>query len=579
MKDIPFHRPEYPLRHERVPRTDIFIDGEPVYILGRGAEREEEKPLQLSNIDVAGYLADFVKTAFGPQGLDKIIMAQEGKSIITYISNDAEMLFRKIPLQNPIAQFLAGAAVATSREVGDGTITSMILSGEILRNCGKLIERGIRPSIIQDGCIEVMKRVLQIIDQNAIQAQGDDEIVKQVVKTSLTSGCVLEFRDLIADMMVNLIKSIDNRHLEDVMRSIEVKNVVGGWMGDSRLVRGCAFYREPLNLDMPEKVENARIAILKGGLKIPERGRTRHLEHKGVIETTQRYGEFKKQRIQILKGIVDRVSSVGANVLFIEKGIDELIADYLVKSRILTIRRFPPPELERVVEATGARMVADINVLEESDLGEAEIVRLEKIKGEPWWFIEGCRNLKVNEFLLRGANSQMLGEAERAFKSMFKVLSVFYRDKRLAAGGGALEMEIASRLRGWMRSVSGKKQMIINAVADAFESIPSTLIKNSGIKPIDILPELRVKHSQGAVHTGYDVYERKVTDMIANNVLEPIQVKIQEVKTAFEAAYTILRIDDFILCRQLPKPEADYVKRMEGTAPDRVKKIKKEYGV
>ncbi|WP_455367899.1 thermosome subunit beta [[Eubacterium] cellulosolvens] len=571
--------PEAPLDHERVPQPDIYMDGAPVYILDKGALREKDKPVQLTNIDVAGYMADFVKTTLGPFGSDKLIIAQEGKSRILYLSNDAKMIFQKIPLQHPIAQFLAGAAVATSKEVGSGTVTSILLAGEILRKFSFLLEKGIHPTIIQDTCMKTMRKVLQLIEEHTIPMPDNEGIIKHIVKTSLTSGSVSVFYDLILDMILKILKTVNREDLESILADIEIKRVVGGWVGDSRLVMGCTFYREPTHPDMPQKVTDAKIAILKGGLKIPERGRTRHLDHNNTIETIHDIHAFREQRVQILKGIIDKVLSTGANTLFIEKGIDPLIMDYLVKSQILVIRRFPYPELERVARATGANIVSDIDLLEESDLGKAKNLSLEWIAGEPWWFIEDCESSEIIEILLRGTNTQLLGEVERAIKSMFKTLAVFYRDKRLVAGGGALEMEIAHSLRKWARNDSGKGQVIIDTIADAFEQIPSALIETTGLHPLDYIPTLRSKHADGFARTGFNVMKKKIENTFEHNIVDPAQVKIQVIKTAFEAVYTILRIDDFILCRQLPKPEADYARRMRGTSLQKMDEIKKDYGV
>jgi chaperonin GroEL (HSP60 family) len=479
-----------------------------------------------------------------------------------------------------LAQFLAGAAVATAKEVGGGTVTSIILAGEILRKCGALIKKGIHPTVIQEGCTETLDSVLKILDESAIPIDLEDrDIVRHVFETSLTSGSVSGFRDLMANMVLRITELVDRKDLGSALRNIEVKRVVGGWFGDSRLVRGCTFYREPTHADMPESVENAKIAILKGGLKIPERGRTRHLDHKVLIEDPHGYQEWTRQRIQLLKDMVDRIVSTGANVLLVEKGIDDAAICHLARRGLLTIRRFPPPELERVAEATGGAPVSDVETLEQKDLGEAKRVYLERIAGEPWWFLEDCRNPRIMELLLRGANTQLLGEAERAMKNAFKTLSVLYGDARITVGGGAVEMEIAQQLRERSRRIPAKKQLVVEAVADAFEAIACALIQTTGLDPLDVLPTLRAEHARGARRVGFDVHERRVKDMLVGRVVEPVGVKIQEITAAFEAAYTILRIDDFVVCRQLPKPEADYTRRVKGTAPRRVKEIREEYGL
>ncbi|WP_455367896.1 thermosome subunit beta [[Eubacterium] cellulosolvens] len=571
--------PEAPLDHERVPQPDIYVDGEPVYILDKGALREKDKPVQLTNIDIAGYMTDFVKTTLGPFGSDKLIIAQEGKSRILYLSNDAKMIFQKTPLQHPIAQFLAGAAVATQKEVGGGTVTSIILAGEILRKFGLLLEKGIHPTIIQDTCMRAMRKTLQLIEEHTILMPDNELTIKHLVKTSLTSGSVSVFDDLIFRMILKILKSVNREDLESALKEVEIKRVVGGWIGDSRLIMGCTFYREPTHPDMPQKVVDAKIAILKGGLKIPERGRTRHLDHNNAIETIQDFHAFREQRVKILKGIIDKVLSTGANTLFIEKGIDPLIVDYLVKSKILVIRRFPYPELERVARATGSSIVSDIDLLEKTDLGKAKNLSLEWVAGEPWWFIEGCESSEIIEILLRGANTQLLSEVERAIKNMFKTLAVFHKDKRVVAGGGALEMEIAHNLRKWATNESGKDQVIIDAVADAFEQIPSALIETTGLHPLDYIPTLRAKHAGGFARAGFNVMKKRIEDTFKHNIVDPALVKIQVVKTAFEAVYTILRVDDLILCKQLPKPEADYTRRMRGTSPEKVDEVKKDYGV
>ncbi|WP_455364678.1 TCP-1/cpn60 chaperonin family protein, partial [[Eubacterium] cellulosolvens] len=462
--------------------------------------------------------------------------------------------------------------------VGGGTVTSILLAGEILRKFGLLLEKGIHPTIIQDTCMKSMRKILQLIKEHTIPMPDNERTIKHLVKTSLTSGSVSVFDNLIFKMVLKILRSVDREDLESVFKDIEIKRVVGGWIGDSRLVIGCTFYREPTHPDMPQKVIDAKIAILKGGLKIPKRGRTRHLDHNNAIETIQDFHAFREQRVKILKEIIDKVLSTGANTLFIEKGIDPLIVDYLVKSQILVIRRFPYPELERVARATGACIVSDIDLLEKTDLGKAKNISLEWIAGEPWWFIE-CESSEIIEILLRGANTQLLGEVERAIKNMFKTLAVFHKDKRVVTGGGALEMEIAHNLRKWATNESGKEQVIINAVAEAFEQIPSALIETTGLHPLDYIPTLRSNHAGGFARAGFNVKKKRIEDTFEHNIVDPAPVKIQVMKTAFEAVYTILRIDDLILCKQLPKPEADYTRRMRGTSPEKVDEAKKDYGI
>jgi len=566
-----------PLEHERVPLPDIYEDGKPVYILSKGASRKTGREALRENIQVAQVMVEFVKDLFGPYRMVKMI--SEGKT--TYVTSDLLTAFRKTPLSHPTAQLIAGAAVATYRECGGGAASTVILAGKILENCQQLLDLGVHPNAIADGLLVAFEKVLEIANKLAIRSNVDEsEFIKNVVRRSLSGKLPAHEEEYLARLIYQLVKTVGVENLSGSERSdvVDFKKALGGSLSESEIIEGLILRKEIPHMEMPRSVRDAKIALVKGRLRL-DRKLGRYENRKITFDSPEKFSRFEHSKQDLLRGFLQNIIQVGVNVLMVEEGIDDFLLEYLARLGILAIRRFPPPEFDRVAKATGATIITDLYNIATSDLGWAEVVEERKINRQSWLCIGGCRNPKTVDILLRGTTNELLDDIERVVKGALPTIKVLHEDDRLVWGGGAFEEEISASLRNYAKELADKRQLAVNAVADAFEYIPVLLGETVDLKGIDVIAGLRAVHANGKRSAGIDPAEKRIADMDALKIYDLYAMKLQAIKTAFETALTILRIDDFIVARKLSEPELNYMQRMKGTSPEKLEKMRKDYGL
>jgi len=566
-----------PLEHERVPLPDIYEDGKPVYILSKGASRKTGREALRENIQVAQVMVEFVKDLFGPYRMVKMI--SEGKT--TYVTSDLLTAFRKTPLSHPTAQLIAGAAVATYRECGGGAASTVILAGKILENCQQLLDLGVHPNAIADGLLVAFEKVLEIANKLAIRSNVDEsEFIKNVVRRSLSGKLPAHEEEYLARLIYQLVKTVGVENLSGSERSdvVDFKKALGGSLSESEIIEGLILRKEIPHMEMPRSVRDAKIALVKGRLRL-DRKLGRYENRKITFDSPEKFSRFEHSKQDLLRGFLQNIIQVGVNVLMVEEGIDDFLLEYLARLGILAIRRFPPPEFDRVAKATGATIITDLYNIATSDLGWAEVVEERKINRQSWLCIGGCRNPKTVDILLRGTTNELLDDIERVVKGALPTIKVLHEDDRLVWGGGAFEEEISASLRNYAKELADKRQLAVNAVAEALEYIPALLGETVDLKGIDIIAELRAVHANGMRSAGIDLAEKRIADMDALKMYDLYAMKLQAIKTAFETVLTILRIDDFIVARKLSEPELNYMQRMKGTSPEKLEKMRKEYGL
>jgi len=566
-----------PLAHERVPLPDIYEDGRPVYILSRGTTRRTGREVLRENIQVAQVMVEFVKDLFGPYRMVKMI--SEGK--ITYVTSDLLTALRKTPLCHPAAQLIAGAAVATYRECGGGAASTVILAGKILEKCQQLLDLGVHPNTMADGLLVAFDKVLEIANKLAMRSTVDEsEFIKDVVRRSLSGKLPAYEEEHLARLISQLVKTIGVENLSSSERSdvIDFKKVLGGSLSESEIIDGLILYKEIPHMDMPKAMKDAKIALVKGRLRL-DRKLGRYDNRKICLDSHEELSRFERSKRDLLRGFLQNIIQVGVNVLMVEEGIDDFLLEYLAELGILAIRRFPPQEFDRVAKATGATIITDVYDVAPSDLGWAEVVEERKINRQPWLCIRGCKNPRTVDVLLRGTTNELLDDVERVVKGALPMIKALHEDGRLVWGGGSFEEEISASLRNYANEFEDKRQLTVNAVADAFECLPILLGETVDMKGIDVIAELRAKHAKGERSAGIDLAEKSIADMHALKIYDLYAMRLQTIKTAFETALTILRIDDFIIGRKLSEPELAYMKRMKGSSPEKLKKTRKDYGL
>jgi thermosome len=516
------------------------FSGTPIYILREGSQRTAGRDAQRSNIMAAKAVAGAVRTTLGPKGMDKMLVDTMGDVVIT---NDGVTILKEMDIEHPAAKMMVEIAKTQDQEVGDGTTTAVVLAGELLKQAEELLEQEIHPTVIAAGYRAAADKSMEILKGLAIKVSAKDEdLLRKIAVTAMTGKGSQSARDELAAMAVQAVQSVVDEDGTVDTDNITVEKKVGGGITDSMLVSGVVIDKDRLHPNMPKSVADARIALLNAAVEIEKT----EVDAKIQITSPDQLQAFLDQEENMLKGMVDRIAATGANVLFVQKGIDDLAQHFLAKAGIYTVRRIKKSDMEKLARATGGRVVTSIHEISKEDLGKAGLVEERKVSDEKMTFVEDCKNPKSVSIILRGGTEHVVDELDRAMEDALRVVGVAVQDKLLVAGGGAPEVELALRLRAYASTVGGREQLAIEAFANAMEVIPKTLAENAGLDQIDSLVSLRSQHEKGMKSAGLDMDTGKPVDMLKLGVVEPLRVKTQAINSAAEAAIMILRIDDVI---------------------------------
>jgi thermosome len=515
----------------------------PVLILKEGAKETKGREAQKNNLTAAKLIAEIVKTSLGPRGMDKMLVDNLGDVTIT---NDGATILKEIDVQHPAAKMMVEVAKSVDNEVGDGTTSSVVFSGALLERAEELLNKDVHPSVIVDGYNAAAEHALKLLEKIAVQVDvSDKDMLLKIARTSMDSKLVSEDSPLLGAIVVDATKQVaekTDKGLKVDLDDIKVEKKAGGSMHDTKLIKGIVLDKEVVHAGMPKRVEAAKIALINSALEIEKTEMSAEIR----ISDPQQMQMFLEEENRMLKSMVDKVKSSGANVVLCQKGIDDIAQHYLAKAGVLAVRRVKESDMTKMSRATGARIVNNLDDLTAKDLGAANLVEERKVETDKWVFIEGCKNPKSVTILIRGGSQRVVDEADRSLHDALMVMKDVLEKPAIVAGGGAPEAYIANELRQWASSQEGRAQLAVQKFADALDAIPLNLAENAGMDPIDTMTELRAKQSKGAKWTGVDARNTVVADMYKQNVLEPLAVKQQIIKSATEVASMILRIDDVI---------------------------------
>ncbi len=527
------------------------MSGTPVLILKEGTSRERGRGAQSNNIAAAMAVAEALKTALGPKGMDKMLVDSLGDVTIT---SDGRTILDEMDVQHPVAKMMVEVAKTQDQEVGDGTTSAVVVAGELLRLAQDLMDKQVHPTVILDGYREASERALERLEEIAIPVDPEDrEYLRKVAMTSMASKLVAGNKEELSDIVVSAILHVAQREgdsmkadLDDIM----VEKQPGESLTDTKLVEGVIIDKEAAHPKMPKRVENARIALVKSALEVKKTEFTAkiNIESPGEIEA------YLRQEEDMIRSMVDRVKESGANVLFCQKGIDDIAEHLLAREGILAVKQVKESDMEKLAKATEGRMATRIDELTGEDLGDAGFVEERKIGDEKMIFVEDCKNPKAVAILVRGGTERIVDEAERSIHDALSVVRDVVQEPKIVAGGGAPEIEIARAVREAAVGRPGREQLAMEKFADAFEVIPSVLAENAGLDPIDVISEMKARHERGELWAGVNVVEGGVEDMRKLEVYEPLVVKKQIIKSATEAAAMILKIDDVIASAKMKPP-------------------------
>jgi thermosome len=518
--------------------------GQPVLVLKEGTTRNRGREAQRNNMMAARVIGEVLKSTLGPRGMDKMLIDSLGDITIT---NDGAAILNEIDVEHPAAKMMVEIAKTQDDMVGDGTTTAVVLAGELLKKAEELLDQNIHPTILVSGYRKAAQKAIEIINNIAVQVDIKDRAtLKKVAITSMASKAVGTARDHFADIAIDAVKQIAEERGDKMLADIDNIQIIkktGKSLFESQLVNGLVIDKEVVHPGMPKKVEKAKIALLDAALEIEKTEISAEIR----IRDPNQMKAFMDQENKMLQEMVEKIKAAGANVVFCQKGIDDMAQHFLAKEGILAARRVKQSDMEKLARATGGRIVTNLTDLRLQDLGVAGLVEERRLGEDKMVFVEKIKDPHSVAIIIRAGLERMVDEAERAMIDALSVVSDVIETNKIVAGGGAVEVEVAKELRDYATNVGGREQLAIEAFADAIEVVPKTLAENAGLEPIDIIVELRSAHEKPeGQYRGVNVFTGKVENMREKGVVEPLTVKEQAVKSATESASMILRIDDVI---------------------------------
>ncbi len=516
---------------------------QPIFILPEGTQRTTGKNAQRTNILAAKVVAETVRTTLGPKGMDKMIVDSLGDVTVT---NDGVTILEEMQIEHPSAKMIVEVAKTQEDEVGDGTTTAVVLAGELLKNAESLLEQDVHPTVVAKGYRLAAEKAQVILNSIAEDVtEKDIDILKKIAQTAMTGKGAEAAKEVLADLTVKAIKSIADKEGDNLIidkGNIKIEKKVGAGVEDSELVEGMIIDKEKVHPGMPRMVKNAKIALIDSALEI----KNTEIDAKIQITNPTQIQSFLDQEEKMLQNMVDKVFESGANVVFCQKGIDDMAQHFLAKKGIFAARRVKKSDMDGLARATGAKIATNLDDLSEQDLGFAGVVREVKVGDEEMTYVEECENPKSVTILIRGGTEHVVDEIKRAVEDAVGDVAAALKIGKVVAGAGAPEMELSKGLKKFANSLSGREQLAVQKFAEAVEIIPRTLAENAGLDPIDILTELKAAHDKKQVWAGVNVFTGKVVDSWKQGVIEPLKIKTQAIKSASEVANMILRIDDVI---------------------------------
>ncbi len=520
------------------------MGNQPLIVLSEDSQRTSGEDAQSMNVQAGKAVAESVRTTLGPKGMDKMLVDSSGNVIVT---NDGVTLLSEMEIDHPAADMIVEVAETQEEEVGDGTTSAVVVAGELLSQAEDLLDQDIHATTLAQGYREAAEEATEALEEVAIDVDEDDtEVLEQIAATAMTGKGAENAKDLLSELVVEAVRTVAGDDGVDT-DNVKVEKVVGGSVENSELVEGVIVDKERVSENMPYFAEDADVAIIDGDLEIKET----EIDAEVNVTDPDQLEQFLEQEEQQLKEMAQGIADAGADVVFVDGGIDDMAQHYLAQEGIIAVRRVKSSDQAQLARATGATPVSTVDDLTTEDLGAAGSVAQKEIAGDQRIFVEDVEDAQAVTLILRGGTEHVIDEIDRAIEDSLGVVRTTIEDGKVLAGGGAPEVGLSLALRDYADSVGGREQLAVEAFADALEVIPRTLAENAGLDPIDSLVELRSAHDGGDTAAGLDAYTGDTIDMAEEGVYEPLRVKTQAIESATEAAVMLLRIDDVIAAGDL----------------------------
>lgn len=525
------------------------LGGQPIIILKEGTTQTRGHEALGNNIAAAKAVANAVRSTLGPLGMDKMLVSGIGDIVIT---NDGATIVDEMDIEHPAAKMMVEIAKTQDQEAGDGTTSAVVLAGELLSEAQKLVADSIHPTVIASGYQRAAERAATFLTSFAKPVKPSDTVLlRRIAMTAMTGKGAEVAMDQFADMIVKAIGMVVDDDGTVDPDFVKVEKKVGSSYEDSVLVEGIVLLKERVHPAMPKKVEDARVLLLN----VPIEYKKTESNAKIRLTAPGQEQAFIENDERMSREMAERVIGTGANVIFSQKGIDDLAQHHIAKAGILAVRRLKTSDLKRLARATGASILTTLDDITPESLGCAGIVEERIMAADEVIVVERCQNPRAVTILLHGGTEHSVDELERAVHDAVRVVGIVVEDGEYVVGGGAPEIALARDLREYAVTIGGREQLAVEAFARALEVIPRTIAENAGLDSVDALVTLRAAHESGKQNAGIDVSTGEAVDMEELGVVEPLRVKTQAISSATEAAVMILRIDDIIASSKDQGPE------------------------
>ncbi|RLM40386.1 thermosome subunit [Haloarcula sp. Atlit-120R] len=529
------------------------MQGQPMIILGEDSQRMKDKSAQEHNISAARAVAESVRSTLGPKGMDKMLVSSMGDVTVT---NDGVTILSEMDIDNPTASMIVEVAETQEDEAGDGTTSAVAIAGELLKNAEDLLEQDIHPTAIIKGFNMAATQAKDELADIATEVDPDDEeLLKKVAETSMTGKGAELNKELLAQLIVDAVNAVtveaDDGSVVADLEYLNIETQTGSSAGNSELLEGAVIDKDPVHEEMPTEVDGADVLLVDTAIELDET----EVDAQLSVDDPSQLQNFLDKEEEQLKQMVDQIADTGADVVFCQKGIDDMAQHYLAEKGILAVRRAKKSDIEFLKEVLGARIVSDLDSATAEDLGHGSVTRDD---AEGLFYVEGSGDEAHGvTLLLRGSTDHVVDELERGVTDALDVVASTVANGSVLGGGGAPEVEVARRLRDYADGVEGREQLAIESFADALEIIPRTLAENAGLDSIDTLVDLRAAHEDGDVSAGLNVFSGDVENTLDTGVVEPAHAKRQAISSAAEAANLVLKIDDIIAAGELSTSGGD----------------------
>merc|ERR1712004_856224 len=521
-----------------------------ILVLKEGTENAQGTEQVVSNINACSAIVDAIRTTLGPRGMDKLIVDARGKATI---SNDGATIMKLLDVVHPAAKTLVDIAKSQDAEVGDGTTSVVILAGEFLKQCKSFIEEGVHPRVVVRGFRKAANMAVSRVKDLAVSIP-EDERRSQLVKcaaTAMSSKLINQQRDLFSNMVVDAVSTLDELM---PLNMIGIKKVQGGSLQETQLIEGVAFKKtfSYAGFEMQQKhYNNPKIALLNIELELKAEKDNAEVR----VDNVEEYQKIVDAEWNILYDKLEKIEKSGAKVVLSKLPIGDVATQYFADRGMFCAGRVLEEDLNRTMKACGGSIQTTVNDLNDETLGFCEFFEEKQVGGERFNFFTGVPKTKTCTIILRGGAEQFVEETERSLHDAIMIVRRAIKNDAVVAGGGAIEMELSKHLRNHARSVQGKEQMFITAMAKSLEVIPRQLCENAGFDATNILNKLRQKHAEGGMWYGVDINNEDISDNMAAFVWEPALVKINALSAASEACCLILSVDESIKNAKSSSPQ------------------------